>query len=74
MAAGCAARCAADRVTILRRAFDATMKDKAFIAEADRLRIDVEPVTGEAMQKIVQRIGTFQRPVIDRALKLTAMQ
>jgi tripartite-type tricarboxylate transporter receptor subunit TctC len=64
----------ADRVTILRRAFDATMKDKAFIAEAERLRIDVEPVTGEAMQKIVQRIGTFQRPVIDRALKLTAMQ
>lgn len=64
----------ADRVAMLRRAFDATMQDKAFIAEAERLRIDVEPVTGEAMQKIVQRIGTFQRPVIDRALKLTAMQ
>lgn len=64
----------ADRVTILRRAFDETMKDKAFVAEATRLRIDVEPVTGEAMQKIVQRIGTFERPVIDRALQLTSMK
>ena len=64
----------ADRVAALRRAFDATMQDQAFLSEAARLRIDVEPVTGEAMQKIVQRIGTFQRPVIDRALALTAAQ
>jgi tripartite-type tricarboxylate transporter receptor subunit TctC len=64
----------ADRITMLRRAFDATMKDPAFVAEANRLRIDVEPVTGEAMQKIVERIGTFDRSVIDQALKLTAMK
>src|SRR5690606_22279722 len=64
----------ADRIEILRRAFDATMKDAAFVAEATRLRIDVEPVTGEAMQKVVQRIGTFDRAVIDRALKLTAVE
>jgi hypothetical protein len=50
------------------------MVDPAFVAEANRLRIDVEPVTGEAMQKIVQRIGTFDRSVIERALKLTAVQ
>ena len=62
----------AERVTILRRAFDATMKDPAFVAEADKLRIDVEPVTGEEMQKIVQRISGFDRSVIDRALELTA--
>ncbi len=64
----------ADRIATLRRAFDATMKDPAFVAEATRLRIDVEPVTGEAMQKIVQRIGTFDRNVVERALKLTAVQ
>ncbi len=64
----------AERISVLRRAFDATMKDPAFIAEATRLRIDVEPVTGEAMQKIVQRIGTFDRKVVERALKLTAVQ
>ena len=64
----------ADRINILRRAFDETMKDPTFVAEANRLRIDVEPVTGEAMQKIVERIGTFQRPVIERALQLTAVR
>lgn len=64
----------AERVSTLRRAFDATMKDPAFVAEATRLRIDVEPVTGEAMQKIVERLGTFDRAVVDRALELTAVK
>jgi tripartite-type tricarboxylate transporter receptor subunit TctC len=63
-----------DRVTILRRAFDATMKDPQFLAEAARLRIDVEPVTGEAMQKIVERIVRLDRNAIERALTLTAVK
>ena len=63
-----------ERVTILRRAFDATMKDPQFLAEAARLRIDVEPVTGEAMQKIVERIVRLDRNAIERALTLTAVK
>ena len=62
----------AERVALLRTAFDATMKDPAFVAEAEKIRIDVEPVTGQEMQKIVQRISGFQRSVIERALELTA--
>lgn len=62
-----------ERVNALRRAFDATMKDQAFIAEANKLRIDIEPVTGEAMQKVVERISTFDRSVVERALALTKM-
>ncbi len=61
----------ADRVDILRKAFDATMKDPAFIADAERLSIEVDPVDGATMQKLVQRIGTFDKSVIDRALELT---
>ena len=37
----------AARVEALRRAFDATMKDPAYLAEADKLKIDVEPLSGE---------------------------
>src|SRR5262245_25549573 len=37
----------AERVTALRRAFDATMKDPAFIAEAGKLQFEVDPLTGE---------------------------
>src|SRR5262249_17999791 len=36
----------ADRVEAVRRAFDATMKDPAYRAEADKLKIDVDPLSG----------------------------
>src|SRR5436190_9177233 len=37
----------AERVAALRRAFDATMRDGAFIADAAKLQFDVDPLTGE---------------------------
>src|SRR5262249_15914766 len=36
-----------ERVDAIRRAFDATMKDKDFLAEAEKLKIEVDPLTGE---------------------------
>jgi tripartite-type tricarboxylate transporter receptor subunit TctC len=60
-----------ERIAILRRAFDATMKDPAFLADADRILIEVDPVSGEAMQDVVIRIASFDRSVIDRAIELT---
>lgn len=62
----------ADRLAVLRKAFDDTVKDPAFVADAGKLRIDVEPVSGVEMQKIVQRISGFDRSVVERALELTA--
>jgi tripartite-type tricarboxylate transporter receptor subunit TctC len=43
----------ADRVQTLRRAFDATMKDPAFITDASKLQLDVSPMTGEEVQTLV---------------------
>lgn len=63
-----------DRITILRRAFDRTMQDRQFLAEAEKLAIDIEPVTGEEMQKVVIRITSLNRSAIDRALALTAIK
>jgi tripartite-type tricarboxylate transporter receptor subunit TctC len=60
-----------ERIAILRRAFDATMKDPAFLADAEKMQIEVDPVAGETMQNVVARIATFDRSVIDRALELT---
>ena len=42
-----------DRVQLLRRAFRETMKDKDFLAEAAKSKLDVDPVTGEEVEKIV---------------------
>ena len=44
------------RVAALRRAFDATMKDPAYLAEADKLKIDVEPLSGEAVGALVEQV------------------
>jgi tripartite-type tricarboxylate transporter receptor subunit TctC len=42
-----------DRVQIIRAAFLATLKDPAFLAEAEKSKLDVDPVSGEALEKIV---------------------
>jgi tripartite-type tricarboxylate transporter receptor subunit TctC len=46
----------ADRVKLLRGAFDATMKDPKFLAEAEKAKFDINPVSGEKVQKIVENI------------------
>ena len=58
------------RATALRRAFDKTMKDEGFLAEAKQLQLDVEPTTGEDSQKIVQSMYATPRAVVERAKKL----
>ncbi len=62
------------RIKTLRAAFMKTMQDPAFLAEAQKLSIEVDPVTGEKMQELVARISSFDRPVIERALELTVMK
>ena len=46
----------AERVKILRDAFDATMKDPKFIAEAQKLRLPISPIVGEDALKVVEDI------------------
>jgi tripartite-type tricarboxylate transporter receptor subunit TctC len=56
----------AERVAVLRRAFDAMMKDPAFIAEVKKVHGEVEPMTGEQMQDLIGELEAFPQPVIDR--------
>jgi len=46
----------AERVNAIRRAFDATMKDKEFLAEADKLKIEIDPLTGEQVAALIEQI------------------
>jgi tripartite-type tricarboxylate transporter receptor subunit TctC len=62
----------ASRAALLRRAFDATMQDPDFRAEAAKIQADVAPSTGEDVQKLVERIYATPRPVIERIKKLLA--
>jgi tripartite-type tricarboxylate transporter receptor subunit TctC len=56
----------ADRVAILRRAFDATMKDPAFLAEAGKLNAEIDPMNGQDVQDAVDEILSTPKDVIDR--------
>jgi tripartite-type tricarboxylate transporter receptor subunit TctC len=50
----------ADRAAALRKAFDQTMTDQAFIDEARARALDVNPVTGAEIERLVAEI--YQTP------------
>lgn len=56
----------ADRVAALREAFDATVKDPEFLAEAAKLRIEVDPLPGTELQKIVGETQSISPDVIEK--------
>ena len=55
-----------DRLQAVRRAFDATMKDPAFLAEAKKLNMDVDPMTGEEMEKLIAEFYATPQDVVAR--------
>ena len=56
------------RVEILRQAFDATMKDPEFLADAKKANLDIEPVTGQEMERLIA--GVFKlNPALAGKLK-----
>ena len=56
----------ADRVAALRRAFDATMKDKVFLADSAREKLEIDPLSGEDVQKLVEEVAHTPPDVIAR--------
>ena len=56
-----------DRVALLRRSFDETMKDPAFLQAAAAVGMDVRPSTGEALQQIVAQIVASPPELVSRA-------
>jgi len=55
-----------DRVKILRDAFMATMKDPKFLAEAKTAQLDLNPMPGQEVEKIVQGFFTLQPSAISK--------
>jgi len=57
-----------DRLATLRTAFQATLKDPDFLAEAEKARLIIDPVTGEEMEKLVADVFTMS-PALQAKLK-----
>jgi tripartite-type tricarboxylate transporter receptor subunit TctC len=55
-----------DRLTALRRAFDATMQDPDFLTEAATARLGVAPMTGEEVQTLVAGVSDLPPALLEK--------
>jgi hypothetical protein len=53
-----------DRLAALRKAFMATMKDEAFLADAKRLQLDIDPSPAEEVVAIIEKMYKSQPEAI----------
>ncbi|MBX9758797.1 MAG: hypothetical protein K2Y29_08460 [Beijerinckiaceae bacterium] len=60
----------AERVNALRTAFDDTMKDAGFLAEAKKAGMDIKPMSGAAIQKLVEQIVASAPADVELAAQL----
>ena len=61
----------AERIAAMRKAFDETLEDPEFLAEAKRLNLEITPVTGERIQSLIEDLYRTTSP--DVARKIGAM-
>jgi tripartite-type tricarboxylate transporter receptor subunit TctC len=59
-----------ERVTILRKAFAAVLVDKEFLAEAEKLRLEIVPQSGEDVQRVVENAYSSTPAVIERLRRI----
>jgi tripartite-type tricarboxylate transporter receptor subunit TctC len=57
-----------ERADALRAAFDATMKDAAFLADAQKSGLEVEPLTGAEMEALVREVYKTPKDVVQRVI------
>ncbi|MGE5540525.1 MAG: Bug family tripartite tricarboxylate transporter substrate binding protein [Gemmatimonas sp.] len=61
---------AADRTQALRAAFDATGRDQAYIDDAAKLGIEIDPVPGAEIDAILRDAYATPKPLIDRVAEI----
>jgi tripartite-type tricarboxylate transporter receptor subunit TctC len=59
-----------DRVAALRQAFQETLKDPDFIAEADKTQLEIEPMTGQEIANMLAKAYAAPKPIVQRAAAL----
>jgi tripartite-type tricarboxylate transporter receptor subunit TctC len=59
------------RIKALRAAFDATMKDKQFLADAEKTKIDISAISGEEAERIVRGLYKATPDIVKKAVEAT---
>jgi hypothetical protein len=60
----------ANRAGVLRSAFDATLKDPQFLAEAGKLQLEIDPLTGSEIEGLLKTAYAAPKPIVARAAQL----
>jgi tripartite-type tricarboxylate transporter receptor subunit TctC len=60
----------ADRLKMLRSAFNATMKDADFAAEVQKSKLELEPDDGEHLTALIMKIYATPKPIVDKITSL----
>jgi tripartite-type tricarboxylate transporter receptor subunit TctC len=57
----------AERLTVLRQAFQDTMRDPEFLAEAQKSNLDIDPATHEQVEQLLAQFAAYPKDVLERA-------
>ncbi len=55
-----------DRVLTLRKGLADTLKDPEFLADAKKARLDLDPLSGEELEKVVARVYKLEKRIIEK--------
>jgi len=59
-----------DRLQLLRAAFDKTMKDPAFLSETGKLGLEVDPIGGAEVEKLIKKIFNYPPDILKKATEI----
>jgi tripartite-type tricarboxylate transporter receptor subunit TctC len=62
----------AERIQALRRAFDAMVKDPEFIADLKQQKLELGPLSGEELQKLVVEVANVSPATVERVKRIYA--
>jgi tripartite-type tricarboxylate transporter receptor subunit TctC len=60
----------ADRTAALRKAFMETMKDKDFLAEAEKAKLEIMPVSGEEIDKLIRELYATPAAIVQKTAEM----
>jgi len=63
----------ADRADAMRRAFDEVLTDPAFLEDAAKIRLSLDPLTGDQIKALLDRAYAAPKDVIERAAKFSVV-
>jgi tripartite-type tricarboxylate transporter receptor subunit TctC len=58
-----------DRVAMMRKAFLQVLEDKELLAEAGKMNLDIDAMSGDELQGVINQIYATPQPIVDRAIK-----